>query len=489
MKSKNYVQPSGFQFYTRPYAHQKIAFDYLRANPKAGLLMEMGTGKTKVVIDYLSWRRDQNLSPDRVLWIAPNSILEKEDEEFRKHTSPKMLSDNFRIAILRGTKQRRLRILNEYSDTDCPCTVVITNYESLRSLLRDLILWKPNIVILDESSRIKNGRAQQSKACHLLGRVAQVKVIMTGTPVTQSPADIFSQYKFLDPLVFGESFIVFRYHYLVMGGFKGKQVVGYKNIEELNRKVYSRAIRFTKAECLDLPPKIYKVYRYDLTPEQARVYKDLAEELVSEFQKGLITVAQAVVKIIRFSQICSGFVGMDPTDESPKKIEEFSPNPKLELLKDILGEIRPHKLVIWCRYIHEIELLRDYFRNIYREIENVITFYGATPKEDRMKLVNDFNKSEQSQVFIGQIRTGGLGIDLIGSDKVIYFSNTYSLEDRIQSEDRCHRIGQTKKVLYIDLIGRGTIEESVMRVLNKKQNLADIITRTNISRILQGDPK
>ncbi len=469
----------GFTFKTKPYRHQLIAWDRLRnSDGRHGLLMEMGTGKTKVVIDWLAWRVYTKENPGIVLFIAPNSLLEKEVDEFAKHWD--MSNAYYFAQVLRGSKERKKRIIEAMRHID-GCRVLIAGYETVRTLEKELLELRPETIILDESTRCKNARAQQSKTIHKLGALAKYRVIMTGTPITQSPVDIYSQYKFLRPQIFGTSFLAFRARYCVMGGFQQRQIMAYNNLGDLSAKVFSCATRFTKDECLDLPDKIRKVYRYDLSTEQRKTYDELKTDLCTEIQGKTVIAAHVLTRMLRFQQIASGFLDI----EGKKTI--FKENPKLALLQDIIEENKIDKCIIWCRYLHEISLLENYFTG---EGWQTYCLQGSVDGKDRLPMIQKFNSDKTKAVFIGQIRTGGLGIDLVGCDKVFYFSNSWSLEDRLQSEDRTHRIGQTRKVLYFDLIGKNTIEETVHKCLSAKQNLADIINcERSLKIVLEGGEK
>jgi len=457
---------------TKPYKHQALARDFLtKHHNHAALLMEMGTGKTKVMIDYLVSLHKTGKC-DRIIWVCPNSVTENTMDEIIKHSAAPV-----NAFIVRGLAAKKIRIIEEARKSES-LTIIILNYEAVFNLFEHLAAFKADAAVLDESTRIKNPKAQVSKVlCRLCARTTH-RYIMTGTPMTQSPVDLFSQYKFLDPEIFGSSFFSFKCRYLVMGGWENREIVGYNNLEELKKKVFQIGIRFLKEECLDLPPKIYEVRQYDLENEQRRVYEEMKKNLISEIAGKFITVSVALVKLLRLSQICSGFYRADESE----KVTRFKSNPKLQLLKEVIEEIGTDKnIIIWCRFVEEIKILEEEFARMKLYSKSI---YGAVKAEDRAGIIKEFNNRERSMIFIGQVRTGGLGINLIGGCNVIYFSNSYSLEDRLQSEDRTHRIGQENKVTYTDIIGRKTLEEGILKLLRRKKDIADYITMESLKEIL-----
>jgi len=473
---------------TKPFKHQLIAYDFLRQKEKGALLMEMGTGKTKVMIDILNMLWKPRL---RILWVCPTSLVYNEVEEFKIHSH-----QEFDIRIVEGLRKKREKIIAEATNSasNNPCVLLI-NYEAVRTLEHFIGKYNPEVIILDESTKIKNPSAQVSKSLFILGKKAGKKYILTGTPVTQSPVDIYSQYKFLDETIFGTSFMAFKAKYVIMGGWENREVIGYRNLDEMKEKIFSTGIRFMRNECLDLPEKIYETQYFELSHEQQGLYEGMRKDLVAEYKGGLITAQVAIVKILRLSQITSGFVAteapikfkqgemFDFTEKRETMLKDLTPNPKLELLKSILEDLEDKKVVIWCRFIREIEMIHEY---LTKEKRKHFLFYGATDKKARQEYVNEFNKGVEPSVFVGQIQTGGMGINLIGAHHCIYYSNSYSLQDRLQSEDRLHRIGQRNEVVYIDLIGKGTVDEAVVKALKKKKDMAHLITKENLENLLGG---
>lgn len=479
-----------YVFKTDPYQHQRVAFNFARVLPHSALLMEMGVGKSKVAIDVACWRYLEEQIKN-VLVVAPNSVLENWVDEWNKHAT---VSTKIFVAI-GGSKSKRLEQLrlSMISRAD-DLSVGIINYEALRSWKEDVkVFFKQRVpvggdrlgwqqIIADESSKIKNPQSQQAKAMWQLFKHTPYKMILTGTPVTQWPLDIFGQYRFLDDSIYGTRWFNFKHRYAVFGGYGGYEVISYQHIEEFKRLLFSHAVRFTKDRCLDLPKKVYTTLRCDLSVEQVRLYKEMSTQMMAELNEmERVTAVIALTKILRLQQITGGFVKTEGG-----AIRHLQDNAKLKLLEDTLSDlvVNGHKVIIWCRFIAEIEAIiklcteKDY---------GAVALYGAVPAEDRQELVRSFQEDKGVSIFIGQPTTGGLGINLTAADRVIYYSNTWSLQDRLQSEDRAHRIGQVNSVTYLDLVCRRTIDETTVRTLLAKKDMADAITGDNLKSIITGE--
>lgn len=466
-----------------PFKHQLIAWDFIKDRRCAALLMEMGTGKTKTAIDAMNyvWKHKEGQRKGfKILWICPTSVMYNAAKEMEMNSSIPL-----NVSIMKGLKKRRLSCIVEFANSaESYSQVLILNYEAVRTLEEELIASEPDMVILDESTKIKNPQAQVSKALYKIGKVAKYRYIMTGSPITQSPVDIYSQYKFLDDNIFGKSFTLFKAKYVIFGGWEGREIIGYRNIDEIKEKIYSIGIRFMKKECLDLPDKVYEKRFYELEGGQKEIYNSMKKDLVAEFGGGLITAQAAIVKLLRLSQICSGFVTLDHEPGCKPLPQYLNENPKLKVLEEVLEELEDKKVVVWCRFINEIKMIEGLLTKIKRPF---FSFWGETKKDQRQNIIEEFNNGKGPTVFIGQIQTGGMGINLTGAHNMVYYSNSYSLQDRLQSEDRCHRSGQRNEVLYIDIIGQKTIEESVLQALKSKHELSSLLTRDNLQNLIEGD--
>jgi SNF2 family DNA or RNA helicase len=263
-----------------------------------------------------------------------------------------------------------------------------------------------------------------------------------------------------------------------MGGYGGKEVVGYANLEELQALLDPFSYRVLKVDCLDLPEKIYQRLTVGMSPEQARLYKQIKDEMLATFAGHEIEVINVLAQMLRLAQVTGGFIPI-PADEergTPSRMEPIpGPNPKLVALLETIENITG-KAIIWCRFRAEIDIIQKALRQVYGN-RSVVEFHGGVNTTDRGTARREFqDPSSPVRFFVGQIQTGGIGLTLTQAKTVFYFSNSFSLEDRLQSEDRAHRIGQDAHVTYIDLVARGTIDVKVLGALRAKKNLANLIT-------------
>jgi SNF2 family DNA or RNA helicase len=296
--------------------------------------------------------------------------------------------------------------------------------------------------------------------------------ILTGFPVTQSPLDLYSQSTFLSPQLLGyTSFYSFqnRYAKLInrkMGARSFRQVVGYQNLEELTANVNEFSYRVLKKECLDLPDKVYQRREVELTPEQKKVYKQLTDYAIAELDSHeIVSVTSVLTQILRLHQVVCGFVRHDNGEEVEVKSN------RLDELLDVLQEVQG-KTIIWANYQYDIKRILKKLHQI-TGVDSVATYYGETPDEERQEIIRRFqDPNSDLQYLISNTQTGGYGITLTEANTVIYYSNNYDLEKRLQSEDRAHRIGQTNKVTYIDLVAKGTVDEKIVKALRNKLDLA-----------------
>ncbi len=442
------------------YPHQADIINTAYERKHFAILADMGVGKTRCAIELIkSYRIRHGLF--HVLIIAPNTILENWENEVKRWS-------DLRPVILQGSKAKRLKLLKE------PADIYILNYEALRILLEDLIKVKWNMLIADESQKLKGYKSLQSKSAFKLSQNVPYKLIMTGTPITNNPLDIFGQYRFLNPFIFGFSFYRFRARYAVMGGYLNYEIRKFINLDELHKIVHSCAIRITKDQCLSLPEKVYQTHQVELHSEQRRVYMQLAKDFISEIKGKTVTAPYILTRLMRLSQVTAGFIKSEDHEEI-----NFETNPKLVLLKELIEALpSEEKVVIFCRFIKEIKNLMALCQ------ENKwpwVAIYGET--KDRQSLIDGFNDPCGAKVFIGQIETAGLGINLQSARYCIFLSNSYSHGSRLQAEDRLHRIGQSRSVTYIDIVARGTIDATILECLKTKKDLA-----TKIVEEINGQP-
>lgn len=484
-------------FILKPYDHQVKMVEFALTHSNCALFAEMGTGKSKSAVDIVRNRAIQD-GVRKVLIICPKSILKNWEREILLNTGN---SENVEVRILDGSKSQRVALLTLPLKRLC---FFIINYEGVRILKDDLVNLDFHMIIADESTRIKNFRAARTKACIAVGKKVKYKLILSGMPVTQSPLDLHSQYLFLDNgEMLGWSYIAFGNKYFTPAIFRcpEKHVISNKNyissdkvycyrcgkwyphsqglvwkweckdgaLEEINKLIYQKAIRFTKSQCIDLPPKVYEQREIELNDEERHIYNDMNEKLKTEIQGEEIKASVILTKLLRLQQITSGYA----TDEYGVE-RQINNCTKLKELEDLLEEIGG-KVVIWCKFIRNIKAITELLdsKNI-----SYVTFFGETSVEDRDAAIQKFQNNSTMKVFVAQISTGGFGISLTAASTVVYFSLGYSLEEYEQSQDRCHRIGQVNKVTYINIIAQNTIDELVLKALTEKKSVADYVVNS-----------
>ena len=405
----------------------------------------------------------------RVLIVAPTSVCSVWPKEFDEYADFK-----YNVAVLLGTKEKRLSLLRSLESFPFNALLVaVINYESTwrEGILEALCDFKPDLVIADESQRIKEPRAKQSKAMHQLGDIAKYKLILSGTPVQNNAIDLFSQYRFLDPSVFGTNYFAFRNRYAIMGGFDRKQIVGYKDLDKLIQKEHSIAYRVTKAEALDLPEQTFETRFIPLEGKDKNLYDRIKRDSFAELENGKqITATTVLTKLLRLQQFTGGFI---QADDGVKP--EFVYNGKINALKDILDDYvidAGKKLVIFCRFRPEIDLISETLRK--RKIR-FASIYGDIKIDDRGAIVDDFQKNPETMVFLAQIDTAGLGITLTAADTCVYYSENFNYAAYSQSLARIHRIGQRNTCTYIHLVVEHSIDERILKALSEKEDLAKTV--------------
>ena len=472
-----------YNFKTKPYGHQKEVFDDSWAADYYALFMEMGTGKSKVAIDTMG-ALFENKQINTALVIAPKGVY---DNWFQKEV-PIHLPDRIKRRMVRWqpnftkkfTEEIKRLAVREEGDEDV-LHILVMNVEALStkkgaaSALRYLEINPDNMVIVDESTTIKNRTAQRTKNVIDLGRAAKYRRILTGSPITKSPMDLFSQCAFLSGKALGFSnYYAFQSRYAVlqrrtMGHRSFQKLVGYRRLDELSEKLETFSARILKRDCLDLPDKIYMTRTVELSDEQVSVYNQMRELALAQVQSGeLATTASILTQLMRLQQIVCGHLRTDDGE-----IRELK-NSRLSALMEILEEVQG-KAIIWATWTHDIQAIAAALRDRFGE-DSVATYYGETPQEDRQEIVNRFQQEDSDlRFFVGQPKTGGYGITLTAADTMVYYSNSYDLEIRLQSEDRAHRIGQTKSVTYIDLVSPNTMDEKILDALRSKINIASTV--------------
>jgi SNF2 family DNA or RNA helicase len=463
-----------YKFKTKPFAHQLKALEMSWDKKVFAYFMEMGTGKSKVLIDNMSILYDKGLI-NGALIIAPKGVYKNWfDSEIPTH-----MADHIEKTMVlwesNGGKSKE-KELDTLFKSSYDFHILIMNVEALstkkgKQFAEKFLSCHKTLMAIDESTTIKNPGAIRTKTIIGLGKYVLYKRILTGSPVTKSPLDLYTQCWFLDPwLLDQQSYYSFRTRYALtrkinVSGRQVEIVVGYRNLGELSEKLKPFSHRVLKDDCLDLPPKTYMKRTIQLSEEQSKVYKQMKEIALATLNGKLTTTHNVITQLMRLHQItCGHFKSDDGTTQTLK-------SNRLDELMDVLSEMEG-KAVIWAHYRYDIEVIVDAIKKEYGD-KSVVTYYGDTSTEDRqkaIKLIQDPNSSVR--FIVGTPQTGGYGITLTGASTMIYYSNGYDLEKRQQSEARIDRIGQTKNMTYIDIIAEGTVDEKIVKALRTKVNIA-----------------
>ena len=447
-----------------PYRHQieasNFAMKILADTGGAALLMEMGTGKTitAVAITGALWN-DRRIR--RLLVVAPLSILGVWKDEFQKFAA-----FDYSLVVLEGPTTRKIDTIRHMTGT--ALQVLVVNYESAWRLETELAKWAPDLIIADEGHKIKTHNIAASKALHRLSTKAKYRLLLTGTVITNKPLDVFSQYKFADPRVYGPSIYLFRNRYFDMTGYGQHTPVMKRSMEaEFTKRLHSIAFRATKSECLDLPETTDIVQHVDLEPTAMRIYRQLVKDSYAELGKGEITVTNVLTRILRLSQLTGGFLGGDDSTR-PEQVSSA----KMNALADIIesADQDGQKLVVIARFVPEIHAIGKLLTKKgirYAQISGEI--------RDRDAQVAAFQNDAEVTVFIGQIATAGLGITLTAASTMVFYSLDYSMSNYEQTRARIHRVGQHQPCTYIHLVARDTVDEKVLQALRDKANLAKVL--------------
>jgi SNF2 family DNA or RNA helicase len=469
-------------FLKEPFLHQlkarRICHD--RNINNFAYLMEMGTGKTiTAIMDLLCLHHEKGV--DNCVIFAPKSVYRnwyKEITEFVAPEKTKYAISTWDPSLKDPVTKAKLTDLLEKSVV--PLNVFLMNIEAISSpkgvkfLEKYLSVQdkKKTMMIVDESTVIKTHNAKRTKNLIKLAKDISYKRILTGTPVTKSPLDIYTQFAFLDPKILGQSnYYAFRARYAKIinrptsGGRHFPLITGYQRLDELEEKIYSAAFRVKKEECVDLPEKIYMKRFISMSEKQLVAYESLRRNAMFIFNDKTTTTVNRLSQIVKLHQVCCGF-----TINDHGEIHDL-PNKRYDELLDVLEEV-DGKVIIWATYRHNIETITNKLKEKYGDTK-AAAFYGDTENQVRLDLVRDFQSPTSDLTYlIANPKTGGYGITLTASHTVVYFSNNYDLEIRLQSEDRAHRIGQKNKVTYVDFVCQGTVDEKILTALKNKVDIA-----------------
>jgi len=423
---------------------------------------------------------------DRALVIAPNGIKRNWRNELSVHMPDHV---EYRVAVWSASpKKKEKEELDQLSVMTDQLTILIMNIEALSTqrgaeFARKFVFSGSCFMVVDESTTIKNHAARRTKNIMKIAKLAKYRRIMTGSPVTKSPLDLYSQLEFLGGWILDQSnYYAFRARYAVIvqrsvGTHSFQHIIRYQRLDELQDKLKDYSTRVLKSDCLDLPEKLYTKRSVAMTPEQLKAYVEMKKSAITFFENNPMTAASVLTQMIRLHQITCGHVKTD--DGEVKAIKNNRIKELLQVLQETDG-----KVIIWAVYRHDIQTIEKEIADEYGK-ETVASYYGDTKDSIRQSIVDDFMDSDSNlRFFIGNPKTGGYGLTLTSSHTVVYYSNDYSLEVRMQSEDRAHRIGQTNKVTYVDLMADGTIDEKIVKALNNKIDLASQVMGEDPRKIL-----
>ena len=467
-----------YKFKTTPYAHQREAFVLSAEKKVYALLMDMGTGKTKVCLDTIGHLFEKQ-EIDFSIIVAPKGVIANWLGEIETHLPERIERE---VVLWKPALTKKFRETLKELSTPSPGKMkfLLMNVESFSSkkgvgVAEYFIKNFKVFMAVDESTTIKNRQAKRTKSISKLGLGARYRRILTGSPVTRSPLDLYSQMNFLDEDILGfNSFYAFQGRFAViqrrtMGAHSFNHIVGFRRLDELTEALDKHSFRVRKDDCLDLPDKVYMRREVELTKEQKKAYEQMKNFALARLQSGELSTTQNVLtQLLRLQQICCGNLTDDAGVIHPL------PSNRIDALLDICDEIQG-KALIWATWTRDIRSIAEALRDRF-SVQAVATLHGETPDSERQKVVESFqDRQSELRFIVGHPKTGGYGLTLTAATTVIYYSNSYDLELRIQSEDRAHRIGQTNKVTYIDLISPKTVDEKIVRALRNKINIADTI--------------
>ena len=462
-----------YKFKLKPYKHQLTALEKSWNKETYAYFMEMGTGKTKVLIDNMSMIYDKG-KIDSALIIAPKGVVKTwYEQELPTHLPDHI--ENVTVLWQSNINKKQQEKLESLFEIETALHILIMNVEALSTekgvkFAQKFMNSHKTLMAIDESTTIKTPTAKRTKNIIRLGDMAKYRRIMTGSPVTKNPLDLYTQCEFLDPYLLDfASYYAFRNRYAIMKtmNVRGRsiQIVHkFQNLNELSDLVKKFSYRVLKEDCLDLPPKNFIKRHITLTPDQFKVYQQMKKEAISTLNGKVSSTMTVLTQLMRLHQItCGHFTADDGTTQ-------LLPNNRITELMNILEETEG-KAIIWANYQRDITQIIEHITKQYGP-GSVVDYYGLTPQDERQDNIRKFQNGDECRFLVGTPQTGGYGITLTKANTVIYYSNGYDLEKRLQSEDRAHRIGQKKNVTYIDIICEDTVDEKIVESLRKKINIA-----------------
>lgn len=435
---------------TIPFEHQVRAFGFCSSIDCSALFMDQGTGKTLVAIAIMAIRAKER-EVNKVLVICPKAVKPVWPREISKHTDLE-----YSLGVDKPPASGDLEVW-------------VTNYDRVNREKRRIAKWKPDMIILDESHKIKNRKATRTKACLFLGGGTRFKLILTGTPIGKCISESWSQIKFLNPSIFGSNFSLFKDRYLKMGGYMGYKVVGYQNYEEFTEKLHSLSFRVTKDECLDLPSLTYQ--RLYITPDSKtkKFYQEMENQLYFELDDEEVSVDREVTKQMKLRQMSGGSVKADS-----ENIVHIS-NQKISTLKEFMEDRVDDKTVVFFSFTQEIKMAESMCGELGIKY---LTLSGSTPESERQVFEDRFQQDPSVSAALIQIQTGAEGITLTAANVAIFYSPAFSYIGYTQARDRINRIGQLRPMTILFLIMEKTMDERVVDVLECNGQLTKDVLET-----------
>lgn len=456
------------------WTHQREALTLAMDKKDFALFMEMGTGKTAVQINILRNQFMKNNRLMRTLILCPPVMIETWRREIFKHST-----FGEHVTVLTGTGVARARMMLEIIKSGRGA-VVVTNYESLqmKDLYAKLLAYNFEILVCDESQKLKNYKAVRTKLATAIADKATHRYLLSGTPITNNPMDIYAQYRILDSGdTFGNNFFAFRGRYFVDKN-AGMPIQKYypdwrptPGLEKtFNELIYKKAVRYLKKDCLDLPPFVRKQVVVELGKEQGRMYDEMRRDFVTYLDTHACVATLAITKALRMQQVTSGFFKSDT-----EYLHRFVDNPRIDALRELLETITPSaKVIVWAMFNDNYTAIEG----VCKELELVPAFLiGGMTDKSRTESIDKFQNDPACRVMIANQLAGGVGVTLTAASYCIFYSRNFSLEADLQAEARCYRGGSEihTKVTRIDLVARDTIDEVVLEALLRKENLANNI--------------
>ena len=438
--------------------------------------MEMGTGKSKVLIDTIGILYGKG-AINAVVIVAPKGVYRNwSTKEIPDHL-PEYVDRHVAVWSPAPRKQEKADLVKLFHTDLDKLKIFIINVEAFSTakgvkFTENFILGHQVLFAVDESTTIKNPKASRTKAITKLAKNTKYRRILTGSPITQSPLDLYSQTEVLETNLLGyTSYYSFQNHYgevvnRYFGGRTVRQVVGYRNLDELSQKLDSFSYRVLKSDCLDLPEKLYIRRDVTLTAEQKKLYAELKELAITELaNQETVSVTNVLTQLLRLHQIVCGHIKSDDGTETPIN------NNRIDELIEVIAEMQG-KIIIWANYRQNILEIVETLQGLFGA-DAVASYFGDTTPDERERVIKQFqNPDSPLRFFVGNTQTGGYGITLTEAQNVIYYSNNFDLEKRLQSEDRAHRIGQKNNVTYVDLVAKDTVDEKIVTALRNKLDLA-----------------